>query len=93
MSGCRGECDALKGAQKARSGNGYKNGRKVCITCDISIRHEGLRCPCCGGRLRAGSHNPARPRAPADDRCNCAGSIKCTLHGGRVPHRGEAVLA
>ncbi|MDA8008295.1 MAG: hypothetical protein MPK62_01600 [Alphaproteobacteria bacterium] len=23
------------------------------------------------------------------DKCNCAGSIKCVLHGGRVPARGE----
>lgn len=25
------------------------------------------------------------------DLCNCAGSIKCTLHGGKVPHRGQVV--
>jgi hypothetical protein len=32
----------------------YGNGRKHCQHCNIFIKYEGLRCPCCGYQLRMG---------------------------------------
>ena len=135
---CKGSCAVLKGVKSRYGPYAYTDGRKVCSTCEISIRWDGKYCPCCGAQLRwrsranvsrqrrvrgivaipgvcigCGAKGLARPliRCPPcraahkarpagnwdrdrrDERCNCVGSIRCTLHGGDIPYRGQVVVA
>ena len=35
----------------------YANGNKRCHQCDLFIKWDGLRCPCCGYKLRTRPRN------------------------------------
>jgi len=53
---CKGIChkyQAKCGQDKSR----YGNGQKRCQTCEIYIKWEGLRCPCCSYKLRTKPKN------------------------------------
>jgi hypothetical protein len=45
---CKGICVRHKASCS------YNNGNKRCQICEIFIKWDGLRCPCCGYRLRNG---------------------------------------
>jgi hypothetical protein len=45
---CKGTCIRHKGSGR------YLNGHKRRQHCNIFIKYEGLRCPCCGYQLRVG---------------------------------------
>ncbi|MFL6321070.1 MAG: hypothetical protein ACJ72Q_11400 [Nitrososphaeraceae archaeon] len=44
---CKGICIHHKTVS-----NNYTNGQKRCQVCDLFIQWNGLRCPCCGCKLR-----------------------------------------
>jgi len=48
---CNGICGRYK-ADRLASGGRYAIGQKRCQVCCIFIWWEGIRCPCCGIRLR-----------------------------------------
>jgi hypothetical protein len=48
---CNGIC------LRHRSSNNYSNGQKRCQICDLFIEWDGLRCPCCGYKLRTRPRN------------------------------------
>ena len=56
---CTGECKRLPSIFGVRGLGGptYADGRKTCMSCRISIKYDGLYCPCCGTRLRMGSQS------------------------------------
>jgi hypothetical protein len=45
---CKGICIRHKASGR------YANGHIRCQHCNIFIKYEGLRCPCCGYQLRTG---------------------------------------
>jgi predicted amidophosphoribosyltransferase len=45
---CKGVCIRHKALGR------YTDGHKRCKSCDVFIKWEGLRCPCCGYQLRTG---------------------------------------
>jgi len=55
--GCKDICIKYK-ATKTKNGPRYAAGQKRCHTCDIFLLWEGVRCPCCGFKLRV------KPRSP-----------------------------
>ena len=45
-------------------GKSMSDGYKRCGECTILLKHDGIFCPCCGGRLKkAHRNNLARQRA------------------------------
>lgn len=48
---CRGLCD-LKHETAPLSRVSYRNGFKFCTTCRLTIKWDGVRCPCCSTKLR-----------------------------------------
>jgi hypothetical protein len=61
---CRGICHRHRAQE--RSGGRYANGQKRCQVCQIYMKWDGLRCPCCRSRLRTKSHNSAFKKGLAD---------------------------
>lgn len=62
---CKGICSRFK-AKKSNSTVGrYEEGQKRCQSCEIFIIWDGLRCPCCGQRLRLRSRIPYSKLSPA----------------------------
>lgn len=52
---CKGLCTRYKAKKpKGLGSRRYAAGQKRCIICEIYIDYEGIWCPCCGYRLRAG---------------------------------------
>lgn len=52
MSGvCNGICPRYK-VTKPKNGGRYAANQKRCKICEIFIKYEGVRCPCCGYKLR-----------------------------------------
>jgi hypothetical protein len=49
-----------------RSGGKYANGQKRCQVCQIYMKCDGLRCPCCKSKLRTKSRNSAFKKRLAD---------------------------
>jgi len=47
---CKGICLSLDVAKQSHGR--YAKGWKRCSRCDIYIKWEGLRCPCCSSKLR-----------------------------------------
>jgi hypothetical protein len=54
---CKGICSRYK-AQKPVGTGRYADGQKRCQICEIFIRFEGHRCPCCNYNLRTKPRNP-----------------------------------
>jgi len=50
---CKNICIDYK-AKKPVGGMRYLDGQKRCQNCDLFIHWEGIRCPCCSTKLRAG---------------------------------------
>ena len=50
---CKGICIRHKAHKPYCSGR-YATGQKRCQICEIFIKMDGLRCPCCSCRLRLG---------------------------------------
>lgn len=53
---CRGICDRYK-SPKHNGGGLYTNGHKRCNTCEIYLKTEQNRCPCCENLLRTKPRN------------------------------------
>lgn len=53
---CKGICSRFEATAIVTTGR-YANGQKRCRTCSVFIRWSGLRCPCCGHRLRTRPRN------------------------------------
>jgi hypothetical protein len=49
---CKGIC-----IRKKAFSNNYNNGQKRCQICELFIKWNGLRCPCCHCRLRTKPRN------------------------------------
>ena len=54
---CKGICENYKSTLKYRTRR-YSNGEKRCSYCDIFIKTESVKCPCCGYNLRYSPKNP-----------------------------------
>jgi len=50
---CKNICVDYK-AKKPVGGMRYLAGQKRCKSCDVFLNWEGIRCPCCSTKLRAG---------------------------------------
>ena len=53
---CRNICIELK-AKKSFRTSYYEDGLRRCTECEIFMRWNGMRCPCCGAALRIKSHD------------------------------------
>jgi hypothetical protein len=53
----KGICHRHRGQE--RSGGRYANGQKRCQVCQIYMKWDRLRCPCCRFKLRTKSRNSA----------------------------------
>ena len=54
--GCNGICSKYKCTKPSVESNGrYAEGQKRCSTCEIYIKWDGVKCPCCNITLR---HKP-----------------------------------
>ena len=49
---CVGICQKYKSSKSNSHITKYDNGRKRCNTCDIYMKWDGIRCPCCNRVLR-----------------------------------------
>ncbi len=50
---CRGICHRYKVSKPHfEKGGRYENGQKRCNECDIFMKWDGRRCPCCGKIFR-----------------------------------------
>ena len=54
---CKGICHRHRAQE--RSGDRYANGQKRCQVCQIYMKCDELRCPCCKSKLRTKSRNSA----------------------------------
>ncbi len=54
---CKGICIRYEAQTMSNSGR-YATGQKRCQSCDVFIRWDGFRCPCCSHILRT------KPRSP-----------------------------
>ena len=48
---CKGICTRYKTPKPSRVGR-FTDGQKKCRICDIFIKYDGYRCPCCNYILR-----------------------------------------
>ncbi len=53
---CTGRCSKFK-TPRMDVGGRYKNGQKRCMSCDIYIKTDMVRCPCCNRMLRTHPRN------------------------------------
>ena len=53
---CKGICEKYRAIGSFYGGR-YNAGQKRCQKCDLFIICDGLRCPCCGYRLRTKPRN------------------------------------
>jgi hypothetical protein len=53
---CRNICERFK-ATKEQRGSYYSEGYKRCQICDVFIKWNGIKCPCCGRILRTKPRN------------------------------------
>jgi len=49
---CSGICLKYKSSRSHSCVTKYHNGRKRCNTCDVYLKWDGVRCPCCSRILR-----------------------------------------
>lgn len=54
---CKGICPRYRATRPAKGFGRYDIGQRRCQACEIFINWEGLRCPCCRGRLRTVARN------------------------------------
>lgn len=59
MSRCRGICDRYKATRRMKVGSPYETGKR-CNTCEIFIKKEYLRCPCCKSLLQTKPRNKSK---------------------------------
>jgi len=52
MGYCTGKCKQYK-ALKPRQIGRYASGQKRCNFCEIFVKFDGLKCPCCNKQLRS----------------------------------------
>jgi hypothetical protein len=79
---CKGICERHKALRPANGSGGrrYSAGQKRCAMCELFIIWNGVRCPCCGCRLRTKPKNTAdRRRAAAMDLLSAASSNRSQL--------------
>ena len=50
---CMGRCKLYKPNKRIGDGHRYLNGQKRCQECEVFVLWDGIRCPCCNGRLRS----------------------------------------
>ena len=48
---CKGICQQFR-ELKSEDGGIYEDGMKRCTKCNVNMKLEQLRCPCCNGLLR-----------------------------------------
>lgn len=51
MNVCKGICTKYR-AEGYEGRHRYENGQKLCPVCEIFMTYAGIRCPCCGVKLR-----------------------------------------
>jgi len=49
--GCKGICDRFVHIHGGKD-SAYELGFKRCAECDLYLKHDGIKCPCCGYSLR-----------------------------------------
>lgn len=50
---CKEICHQYKAKKPILPDTRYGNGQKRCKECGIFIEWDGIRCPCCSGKLRS----------------------------------------
>ena len=58
---CRGLCDRIQ-SKSFGNNHKYENGYKRCSFCNIFMKFNGLRCPCCTLKLRTKSRVNSKRR-------------------------------
>jgi hypothetical protein len=56
---CKNICEKYR-AKKEKRGSYYSAGNKRCQICDVFIKWNNKRCPCCGTVLRTKPRNTAK---------------------------------
>jgi len=51
MNVCNNKCEKYRFKRKGMKSI-YESGGKGCRCCNILIKYDGLRCPCCSSKLR-----------------------------------------
>ncbi|MDQ4013546.1 MAG: hypothetical protein M3146_07460 [Thermoproteota archaeon] len=72
---CKGICErhrALRPSDGSGGGSRYSAGQRRCQICQIFMKWNGVRCPCCGGRLRIKPRNKVNRRRAAMDLSNAS---------------------
>lgn len=54
---CKGECSKYAVKHSPFNGGKYESGLKRCSSCEIFMKYDGNRCPCCGIVLREKPRN------------------------------------
>ena len=55
---CKGICSRYEVSSINLKNSGrYEKGQKRCTSCSVFIDYEGLKCPCCGNKLRTKPKN------------------------------------
>ena len=62
---CNGTCH--KYSEGSTKGGRYNTGQKRCPYCSVFIKWEGLRCPCCSGKLRTTPRGNKKDRNRVQD--------------------------
>ena len=72
---CKGICVLYKAVS-----NHYANGHKRCQQCGIFIKWDGLRCPCCGYKLRTRPRNFSKAKLREQKRIEQSKKIGILYH-------------
>ncbi len=54
---CKDICKSYKAYKDEYSGGYYAEGHKRCVECELFLKCDGMRCPCCDHILRIKPHN------------------------------------
>lgn len=68
---CLGLCNSGNFSQEYHASknnkNSFKHGFKRCRMCEVFMKHDGYRCPCCQGRLATKPRNAKSKRLLNND--------------------------